>query len=92
MSDKAPVMLCYPNGREPNIIKEYENCGPGEVPCRFKVGDKVRRSEYITDRVETVEDARWIRKVWHSIEPYWHISTDCTGGPQAGYWMHEEAK
>ena len=92
MSDKASVKLSYPNGQGPTRVEEYEDCGRGEVPCRFAVGDKVRRSEYSTDRVETVENVEWVREVWHGIEPYWHVNTDCSGGSQAGYWPHAEDK
>ena len=56
----------------------------GMVPCRFKIGDKVKRSSY-SDPAETVERIEWVRTVWHSIEPYWAISTDMSSGPQAGY-------
>lgn len=83
------VKLLYPNNGKLVIVKEYLNCRIGEVLCRFKVGDKVRRSEYTTDCVEVVERVEWHTEVWHSIEPYWHVDTDCSSGSQAGYWPHE---
>jgi len=56
----------------------------GAVPCRFTLGDRVmqRNNGGIT---ETVERIKWVREVWHSLEPYWRIETDRSGGSQVGY-------
>jgi len=73
----------------PDCSIEFE-AADGVVPCRFTVGDKVRSSGH--EVLETVERVCWIRDVWHGVEPYWRIDTDCSSAPQSLYCVYKKKK
>ena len=79
MFGELQVVVDFPSG--PTSYR----AATGEVPCRFEVGDKVITCGEGTGPIETVEKIEWVWTVWHSIEPYWRVETDLSGGPQAGY-------